>query len=114
MRCLFFRGRGAGEGKAPQTAAPRATTRHYRYRLEVTYRIVLCRSISFRAFGFELQRGVGIGRMLVPTKAFVDGLEKRSATEGVQIFNLDHALDRRQQFTPRDGDISDLDEGLQG
>ena len=110
---FIFRGRGAGEGEAPQTAASSATTRHYRYGLEVTYRIVLCRSISFRAFGFELQRGVGIGRIFVSTKAFVDGLEKRSAAEGVQIFNLNHAIDRGQQFASWDGDISDLDEAFE-
>ena len=107
---FLFPGRGAGEGKAPQTAA----TRHYRYRLEVTYRIVVCRSISFRSFRFELQRGVDIGRVLVGTRAFVDGLEKRSATKGVQVFNFDHAIDRWQWFASRDGDTSNFNEGLQG
>ena len=52
--------------------------------------------------------------MLVRTKAFVDGLEKRSATKGVQVFNLDHAIDRWQWFAPGDGDIADLDEAFEG
>ena len=81
-------------------------------RREVTCRIVVCRSIRFRSFRLELQRGIGIGKVLVRTKAFVDGLENRSATKGVQVFNFDHAIDCGQQFAPRDGDTSNFDEGL--
>ena len=113
MRCFFSEG-GVQGRERPRRPQREATTRHYRYRLEMTCRIVLCRSIHFRCFLFELQRGVGIGRVLVRTKAFVDGLEKRSATIGVQVFNLDHAIDRWQWFAPRDGDISDLDEAFEG
>jgi hypothetical protein len=38
--------------------------------------------------------------VLVRTKAFVDGLKKRSATKSVQVFNFDHATDRWQWFIP--------------
>jgi len=40
-------------------------------------------SFPFRVLRFELQRGVGIGRMFVEARAFVDGLEERSAREGI-------------------------------
>src|SRR5208282_560143 len=71
-------------------------------------------SIPFRTLRFELQRGVGIGTVLVRTRTFVDGLEERSATKGIQIFHFDDAIDEGQRFAPRNGDIPDLDEALQG
>ena len=120
---LFLRGEGGGGGKGPrrpsrdvsaytrrQRAAPVCRRCRVMARLSNWQRVLF----PFRVLRFELQRGVGIGMVLVRARAFVDGLEKRSATIGIQIFNLDHGIDRGHRSAPRDGDIPDLDEALKG
>ena len=92
---LFPRGEGGGGGKGPRRPS-RVCLRLYEAAESGTGLSPVPRdgkavksaegSFPFRVLRFELQRGVGIGTVLVRTRAFVDGLEERSAVKGIQIF----------------------------
>ena len=91
---LFPRGEGAGRERPPQTVE--RCLRLYEAAESGTGLSPVPRdgkavklaegSFPFRVLRFELQRGVGIGTVLVRTRAFVDGLEERSAIKGIQVF----------------------------
>lgn len=68
-------------------------------------------SFPLGAFPFELQRGVGVRKVLVRARAFVDGLKERSTGEGIQIFDFGDAAWRRKRVIGGNGDVADLNKG---
>ncbi len=67
-------------------------------------------SIRLAIDRFELERVIGVGRVLVRTRAFIDGLKQRPAREGIEILDFDDDARKREQMIGGDSDVADLDE----